>query len=64
MKNLHEITKSGRSILITGDFNVDPVRDQDGYFGDSMERWKNDCDLDQLIQTDTRTRIVAGKLQT
>jgi len=62
MENLHLI--STNELIIVGDFNVDPQRDFDSYFGRRLKEWKNECLLDQLTESETRTRLVAGVIQT
>jgi len=63
MCNLHEVSRTSNKNIILGDFNVDPIRDSDSYFGMKLEEFKNNNDLDQLIENDTRSRIVSGQLQ-
>jgi len=44
--------------LVTGDFNIDPIRDGNIKSGRYLEDWSINHDLIQLVQTKTRKRIV------
>jgi len=63
MLNLSMISSQSSNIIVVGDFNVDPTRDYNSYYGQKLEEWKNNNIYDQLIGSDTRIRMVNGTMQ-
>ena len=61
LTNLRLICDRNHNVMIGGDFNVDPSR-QDKK-SKLVELWQTDCGLEQLVTDITRTRDVNGLLQ-
>ncbi len=59
--NLRLVCDKNSKVMIGGDFNVDPTR-QDKK-SKLVELWQTDCGLDQLVTDITRIREVNGSLQ-
>ncbi len=61
LDNLQKVCNKKNCVLIGGDFNSDPSRENPR--ARRLELWQLDNGLDQLVRDTTRMRAVAGKLQ-
>jgi hypothetical protein len=59
--NLGQICQKSSSILIGGDFNADPAKKCQK--SDALIEWQCEHGLDQLVQTQTRVRLVESNIQ-
>jgi hypothetical protein len=61
LRTLRVICDSNESVLIGGDFNADPSKNC--VKSRTLDLWQTDCGLDQLVNKNTRMRIVDGQVQ-
>jgi exonuclease III len=62
LKNLKNVCDKSKSIVIGGDFNADPQRNDTK--SKVLDLWQTDCGLEQHVKEFTRSRIVSDVLQT
>lgn len=63
LNNLHRVGTIIKNLIVIGDWNVDPTRDFGSYFMNRLMEWQDEFLLDQIVNFNTRTRMVAGCLQ-
>jgi len=64
MANLKLITQTKLEVVLVGDLNINLLSNNVSYFRATLEAWADDNMLFQLVDTQTRQRMVAENLQT
>jgi len=63
INNLHRVVSMEKNIIIMGDMNIDPTRDFGSYFMNRIMEWQDEFLIDQIVDFNTRSRMVSGHLQ-